>query len=241
MKTFEEIVEHRRSVRFYKDLPIDSEKVKQCIELSTLAPNSSNMQLWQFIQVSNPEMLAKLTKACLDQSAAKTAKEMVVFVVRKDWHQKRAKQNLAFAENQLRMQNHERMQKRIKDAQNYYGKLIPIIYTDFLGILGCIKKSVFTVVGLFRPIYRQVSHADVRVVTQKTVGLAAQTFMLAMSNEGYDTCPMEGFDSRMVKNILDLPSSSEICMIVSCGIRDEEKGLYGDRFRVPFEEVYKRV
>ena len=33
----------------------------------------------------------------------------------------------------------------------------------------------------------------------KTCALAAQTFMLAMSNEGYDTCPMEGFDSRRVK------------------------------------------
>ena len=29
-------------------------------------------------------------------------------------------------------------------------------------------------------------------------------------------------------------------MIVSCGIRDE-KGVWGDRMRVPFEEVYKRV
>ena len=29
-------------------------------------------------------------------------------------------------------------------------------------------------------------------------------------------------------------------MIVSCGIRDE-KGVWGDRMRVPFEEVYKRL
>ena len=81
---------------------------------------------------------------------------------------------------------------------------------------------------------------DARVVVHKTCALAAQTFMLAMSNEGYDTCPMEGFDSRRVKNILNLPFGAEVNMIVSCGIRDE-KGVWGDRMRVDFEEVYKRL
>ena len=34
--------------------------------------------------------------------------------------------------------------------------------------------------------------------------------------------------------------SAEINMIVSCGIRTE-KGVYGERFRIPFEEVYKEI
>jgi len=50
--TFEEIIHYRRSVRHYKDLPLDSEKVKHCIELATLAPNSSNMQLWEFYHIT---------------------------------------------------------------------------------------------------------------------------------------------------------------------------------------------
>jgi nitroreductase len=64
--------------------------------------------------------------------------------------------------------------------------------------------------------------------------------MLAMANEKYDTCPMEGFDSRKVKNILDLPFGAEINMVISCGIR-EENGVWGERMRVPFEEVYHRI
>ena len=79
-----------------------------------------------------------------------------------------------------------------------------------------------------------------RVVVHKTCALAAQTFMLAMANEGYDTCPMEGFDSRMVKRILDLPFGAEVNMVIACGIRDE-KGVWGEQLRVPFDEVYKRV
>ena len=34
--------------------------------------------------------------------------------------------------------------------------------------------------------------------------------------------------------------AAEITMIVSCGIRDEA-GVYGERFRVPFKEVYYRL
>lgn len=47
----EEVLNFRRSVRRYdKNKPIDPEKVKHCLELATLAPNSSNMQLWEFYQ-----------------------------------------------------------------------------------------------------------------------------------------------------------------------------------------------
>ncbi len=62
-----------------------------------------------------------------------------------------------------------------------------------------------------------------------------------MANEQYDTCPVEGFDSRRVKRLLNLPSGAEINMIVSCGIRNGNKGIYGDRYRLPFDEVYKKM
>lgn len=89
--TLEEIINYRRSVRHYKNLPIDSEKVKHCIELATLAPNSSNMQLWEFYHVTNPQTLKQLSVACLDQMAATTAQQMVVFVTRQDLYNKEQK------------------------------------------------------------------------------------------------------------------------------------------------------
>ena len=70
----EEVLNFRRSVRRYdKNKPIDPEKVKHCLELATLAPNSSNMQLWEFYQITNPGLMAKVSEACLGQSAASTA------------------------------------------------------------------------------------------------------------------------------------------------------------------------
>ena len=61
----EEVLNFRRSVRRYdKNKPIDPEKVKHCLELATLAPNSSNMQLWEFYQITNPGLMAKVSEAC---------------------------------------------------------------------------------------------------------------------------------------------------------------------------------
>jgi nitroreductase len=239
--TLEEIINYRRSVRHYKNLSIDSEKVKHCIELATLAPNSSNMQLWEFYHITNPEILKKLSVACLNQTAATTAQQMVVFVTRQDLHQKRAKKMMELeTQNVLKNSPKEKQEKRIKTWKMYYGKVIPFLYSRFLGILGFVRKLIVNIIGLFRAITYQVSENDVRVVVHKTCALAAQTFMLAMANEHYDTCPMEGFDSRKVKNILDLPFGAEINMIISCGIR-EEQGVWGDRMRIPFNEVYQRI
>jgi nitroreductase len=88
--------------------------------------------------------------------------------------------------------------------------------------------------------YREVSSGDVRVIAHKSAALASQNFMISMAALGYDTCPMEGFDSKRVKRILGLPKKAEINMIIGCGYR-AEGGIYGQRFRVPFEEVYREV
>ncbi len=239
--TFEEIVHYRRSVRSYKTILIDAEKVKHCIQLATLAPNSSNMQLWEFYHITNPEILKKVAVACLSQQAATTAQQMVVFVTRQDLYRKRARKMMEL-ENQNVLKNSPELkqEKRIKNWRMYFGTVMPILYVRFLGIIGFIRKLIVNIVGLFRPIVYQVSENDMRVVVHKTCALAAQTFMLAMANEKYDTCPMEGFDSRKVKGLLKLPYGAEINMVVSCGIRYEE-GVWGDRMRIPFEEVYRKI
>lgn len=240
-KTVTEAINYRRSTRVYQDVSINPEKVKQCLYNASLAPTSSNLQLWEFYHVTNKNILAELAKACFNQSAAKTAQQLVVVIVRKDLWRKRAKANLAFINKAYSKPDlSERDQKRKKMVTDYYGKLIPFTYFDFFGILGWIKYLIFQVVGLFRPIYRQAKLSDMRIVAHKSAGLAAQNFMISMAAIGYDTCPMEGSDTLRVKKILGLPRGAEINMVIGCGIRNEEKGIYGPRFRVPFEEVYYR-
>jgi nitroreductase len=236
-KTVSEAINYRRSVRVFKKEPIDDEKVRNCIHLATMAATSSNMQLWEFYHVVSPENLQQLTAASFNQGAARTAQQMVVVVARKDLWKKRAKANIDFLKSQYGDKPASEYSKREKFALNYYQKIVPSIYFDFLGILGMIKFLAFQMIGLFRPIYRQARQSDIRIVAHKSAGLAAQNFMISMAAINYDTCPMEGFDSLLVKKALNLPSSSEINMIIACGIR-EDNGIYGERFRVPFEEVY---
>ena len=242
LKTVSEAIEYRRSVRKYLDVELDEEKVKNCIRNATLAPNSSNMQLWEFYHVTDNKTLKKLSKACFDQNAAKTAVNMVVFVARRDKWRERAKYNLDFLEDMFDKQEKEGkdVERRRKVSRRYYKKLMPTIYTDFLGIVGYYKKILSFFIGLFRPIYREVLFSDSRVITHKSVALAAENFMLSMAEIGYDTCPMEGSDTTRVKKILKLPSKAEITMIIGCGIR-AENGVYTERFRVPFDDVYKKI
>jgi hypothetical protein len=239
--TFSETVNYRRSVRNYKEVSIDTQKVKDCIELATLAPNSSNMQLWEFYHITNPDILKQLAVACLNQETATTAQQMVVFVTRQDLHRKRAEKMLALeTQNISKNSPKEKQAKRINRWKLYYGKVMPFLYPRFFGVIGLVRKFLVNIVGIFRPIVYQVSENDMKVVVHKTCALAAQTFMLAMANEKYDTCPMEGFDSKKVKGILKLPYGAEVNMVISCGIRSE-KGVWGDRMRIPFNEVYQEI
>jgi len=239
-KNLNEAINYRRSVRVYDNQKeINSEVVKNCIQQATLAPTSSNMQLWEFHHITSKDILKKLAVACLNQNAATTAKQMVVIVVRKDLWKQRIKDNLNNLNTIYGEKAKSKYSAREKFAKNYYSKLMPIIYNDFLGIFGYIKFAFSWLTGLFKPTYRQLRNSDMRIVAHKSAGLAAQTFMLSMAAEKYDTCPMEGIDSLRIKKLLKLPLSSEINMVISCGIRKPE-GIYGERYRISFEKVYKQ-
>ena len=140
--SLQEILEYRRSVRYFDEAKeLDIEKVKYCIELATLAPNSSNMQLWEFYHITDPDILKKISHACMDQQAAKTAKQIVVFVTRQDLHRKRSKEILEFEKGNIaRNSPPEKQERRWKKRQVYYNRLIPFIYSRFLEYSDCLGK-----------------------------------------------------------------------------------------------------
>ncbi|MDB5226537.1 MAG: nitroreductase family protein [Bacteroidota bacterium] len=233
-EVFDQIVKARRSIRIYDDqAPFDAEAVTRSLERALLSPNSSNLQLWEFYRVRSKEKKDELAKYCLGQKSASTAKELIVIVTRKDKWKERAEYVLKEAMKDF-PQTTGRKEKLIID---YYKKIIPTLYfSDPIDIAGGLKKLFSTVGGAFQPIPREITATDMRIVVHKSTALAAQTFMLSMKAEGFDSCPMEGFDSRRVKQFLSLPRGAEICMIVSVG-KAKEEGIYGKRVRVPKEDV----
>lgn len=241
-KIFDTIVRERRSMRIYDhDKEFDTSSVQRSIERAILAPNSSNMQLWEFYRVANPEKIKDIAKFCMNQNAAKTAMELLIIVIPKNKWRQRAKANFNFHHARYENKPLKDLSKREQRKLSYYSKLMPMYYfQDWFGISGMIRKLVVFTASFFRPVVWQVSKNELRIVSHKSAALAAQTFMLSMQAEGYATCPMEGFDSIKLKRHLKFPTSYEINMIISCG-PGTEQGIYHEQFRVPVDEVVFRL
>jgi len=232
---FFEVVRKRRSVRKYTAKPVPQEVIKKAIEAALLAPNSSNLQPWEFYWVRDPQRKSELVEACLSQGAAKTAQELIVAVSRIDTWKKHVELLYANA------------QKTSKDGVlnplmvQYYKKLIPMMYTqDPFGVLGFIRKIAFTLIGFFRPIMRGPAFpSELYETVTKTTALACENFMLAITAQGYATCPMEGFDECRVRRAIGLRGRAHVVMVISVGEADA-KGIFGEQFRVdPSLVVYE--
>jgi nitroreductase len=61
-------IRQRRSVRAYKAVEVEEEKLKKILEAARLSPSASNRQEWKFIVVRNEETKKKLAKAAFGQS-----------------------------------------------------------------------------------------------------------------------------------------------------------------------------
>lgn len=232
-EAFANIIHNRRSVRVYTNQRVPREIMEEVLGWGLLAPNSSNLQPWEFYWVQNPAKKAEIVEACFNQPAAKTAQELIVAVARLDsWKKTRTEMIELFNKNE----------KTPKSALTYYQKLVPFVYSQgFFSLFGYAKKLVVSVVGLFRPVPREpFSRSDMRVWAVKTTALACQNIMMGFSAHGFDTCPMEGHDSHRVKKTLGLGRNAEIVMVISVGKRDK-KGVYGPRIRMDKERFIKKV
>jgi nitroreductase len=225
-KEFLKVIEARRSIRVFGPEQIPETVVQKCLDIALLAPTSSNLQSWEFYRIKTPKIKAEIVEACLSQPAAKTAQELIVCVARtKTWPLMRQLMLAKFKEKSD--------VKVPESALKYYEKLVPFVYGQgFLGLKGMFKFVFFSILGLFKPIPREpVCEGQMQTWAVKTSALACQNLMLAFTAYGYDTCPMEGFDSRRVKKILRLPSDAVITMVIGAGKR-AKSGVYGPRIRM---------
>jgi nitroreductase len=230
---FRKVVENRRSIRVYEETPVPESVMRDCLDLALLAPNSSNLQPWEFYWVRTPEKKKKLVEYCFSQNAARTAPELVVAVARIDTIERNRRQMLElFAKGG----------NTPKWASDYYGKLVRLAYAKGpASILAPFKWALLNAVGMFRVMAREPLGAqDLRLWAAKTTALGCENFMLAASAHGFDTCPMEGLDSKRVKKLLGLPRSSVVVMAISVGKRKPE-GAYGPRMRFPAEQFIREV
>ena len=53
------LLKSRRSIRKYKNTPVEEEKIQKCLEAAQWAPSASNKQPWEFMIVTNDEIRQK--------------------------------------------------------------------------------------------------------------------------------------------------------------------------------------
>lgn len=223
---FRAVVESRRSVRKFVDEPVPRPVLDDCLDLAMLAPNSSNLQPWEFHVVETTVARSRLATACLGQNAARTAPVLIVVVARTDTWREHCDQMLA------RWPQAE-VPRLVRD---YYARFAKFYYGQGpLGLVGFGKKLASQVTGWFRPVPRgPFSETDMKLWAVKSTALAAENLMLALRAHGYDSCPMEGFDEVRVHRQLQLADDAAVVMVLGVGRRADD-GVYYPRLRFPRE------
>jgi nitroreductase len=229
---FIDVVKKRRSIRKFTEEVVPDQVVRTALEAAVLAPNSSNVQAWNFFWVRNLEPRKKLINYCLNQSAARTANHLVVVVGDPALWRRSQRDLVDWVEKS----------KAPQLVHTYYKKMIPATYTwGPFNFWGYFKSFMGFLVGLFRPITRGPhTRAQLQEVCIKSAALAAENFVLSIEDQGYATCMMEGFDECRVKNLLRLGRSARVVMVVGIG-RASDRGTWGPQFRLPLEKVLKEI
>ena len=226
-RAFYDVVDSRRSTRIYAADGIPDEVIDRVVDAAQKGTQLVQLAMLGVVPGASSQMKEKLVEACLGQPAAATAPELFVFVARPDlWRRN----------NAWTLEEFDRRGNMPDRAYQYFTKITRIAYTQ--GVFAWVKRLWFPLRGLTQATPREpIGWSDMRVWAHKSTALSAAHFMLAMRAEGFDTCPMEGMDSKRVKRLLNLPRLAEICMVVSAG-RRTAKGVYGDRFRFKRDTFY---
>jgi len=75
---FSDVLSNRRSIRKFKNIPVEWEKVVAVLDAGRKAPSSGNLQNWRFIVVTDKERKKLLAQICYDQSFIATAPVCII-------------------------------------------------------------------------------------------------------------------------------------------------------------------
>lgn len=232
---FRKVVESRRSVRKFTDEAIPDDVVNECLDWALLAPNSSNLQMWNFYRITTPAKKKEMAKNCLGQAAAKTAAEIIVCTASTQNWKQHTKMMLDYWPDR----------NIPKPVQAYYKQLTYINYTvaplDPFGLLGVAKKTARGAVGLVQPFMREPNTVgDMKAWAMKSTALACENLMLGFRAHGYDTLAMEGFDEARVRKLCKLKRGEHVVMVIAAG-RAADNGIYHDQVRFERERFIHEI
>lgn len=73
-----ELIKKRRSIRSYKRIAVEKDKIAKILEAGHYAPSAGNLQSWKFIVVKDKTTRDKVVEAALNQTWMSTAPVLIV-------------------------------------------------------------------------------------------------------------------------------------------------------------------
>jgi nitroreductase len=204
-EAFKEVLLSRRSIRRFTEQQVSVEDVKEIIDCARYAPSDTNSQTWQFIAVMNKDKIKEIEHLTWKQLHLKAAA---------------AEEKGLTKEARLLTKSFGPYATAFSDAP----VLIICLATPYASKF---RDKIFDPIGF----------VDEEVWAEegiKSSCLASQNLMLAAHAKGLATCPMTGpvlLAQEQLRFFLDIPSESQINMVISLGYPAEHPG------KLPRKEV----
>jgi len=215
MQDILEALLRRRAVKLFEAAEISETAREQILEAARHAPSSFNLQPYRFYWVESTEKKATVAKLCMRQKPAVTASALVVAVADIGEFKSTATGQLEW----MRRSNFAEAKIRDYARTAKIGRMLAM--PGPLGMFSAVKRIIFGFLNVWMtcgmpPLSRQ----EWFKWATKSTALACQNLMIAAEALGWNTCPMEGFDSRRLCEYLRLSGrKQEIVMVIAIGKR----------------------
>ncbi len=220
---FEKIALDRRAVRNFKPDPLPDGLLERLLTIAHWAPSGYNLQPTNYVVVTQPERKKALRTACFWQRQIEEAPATVVFTGDKHVYRNNFERMIE-CERQAGIL-HEKYEQSLR-------KFVPLAFETGPMGLGWAWKCAAPLAARFRPI-PSIPAVQRRYWLSKQVALCAMNFMLAAKAAGLGTVPMEGFDERRVRQVLSIPRSQIVVLVVPVGYPADQDLK---RTRLPLKE-----
>lgn len=206
-------IRRRRSVKVFDPVPIPESARREILDAARLAPSSFNIQPYRFYWIESPANREIAARLCFGQSPAATASALVVAVADIGSWKSTALGQVAW------MRTAGFSPETIADSEKKARLVKWFFIQGWFNVVGAVKWATLRVVHTWKIIgVAPYTRQGLFKWAVKSASLACQNLMIAAEDLGFNTCPMEGFDTHRLAKFLGLfPRHHEIIMVIAIG------------------------
>lgn len=187
--------------RFATGRLIPKEILADVLKSTMAAPSGFNLQPWQIIMVQDSSMKEMLAEASMlgagNKFRVNDASAIAVFCADLQLRHR--------IERVVKLEIESNRKRRLRD--DGYLASLPLVANILTGegfVATGLKRAATDILS-YSGISSMPDIEGVEAWSYKNVCFAAQNYMLSATSHNLATCPMEGFDSRRVRDVLKIP------------------------------------